>query len=64
MLKAVQGIFASKKWLMVIIGSAIIGVMQHFGVSETIMTIVGSLFGVGVLGQGAADLGKEAAKIK
>jgi len=60
MFNSIKTIIASKKWIMVIIGSAAVGLMQHFGVSGEIITMVASLFGVGVLGQGLADFGKSA----
>lgn len=62
MITALKTILSSKKWLMTIVAAAAVGIMQHFGVSHEIIAIVGSLFGVGVLGQGMADLGKEAKK--
>lgn len=60
MLESVKGILTSKKWLMVIIGSVVVGLMQHFGAPAEIITAVASLFGVGVAGQGMADFGKNA----
>jgi hypothetical protein len=52
---AIKGLFSSKKFWMVLIGSAAVGVMQYFGVSVEVIAIVAGLFGVNVLGQGIAD---------
>jgi hypothetical protein len=57
MFNSIKTILTSKKWIMVIIGSAAVGVMQHFGVSNEIITMVAGLFGVG---QGMSDFGKNA----
>jgi hypothetical protein len=62
MLSAIKGILTSKKWIMVIIGSAAVGIMQHFGVPQEIIVAIAGLFGVGVAGQGMADFGKNVPK--
>lgn len=61
MLTAVKGLLASKKFWLTVIGSAVVGGMHYAGISEAITVTVGSLFGVGVAAQGAADFGKVAA---
>lgn len=60
MFAKIKELFASKKFIMVLLGSAVVGAMQYAGVSHDIITTVASLFGVGVAGQGLADLGKNA----
>jgi len=60
MFNSMKAIFTSKKWIMVIIGSAAVGIMQHFAVPNEIITMVAGLFGVGIAGQGMADFGKNA----
>ena len=62
MLDAIKGIFGSKKALLAMIGSAIVGVLYHFQVPQEIITMVGTLFGVTIGAQGLADLGKGAKK--
>lgn len=62
MFAALKGLFTSKKFIMVVLGSAIVGALKYAGVSEDIITAVASLFGVGIAGQGLADLGKNAPK--
>jgi divalent metal cation (Fe/Co/Zn/Cd) transporter len=59
-----MGLFKSKKFL-VALGGVIAVVLSHFfGIAqETVMEIVALLVAF-IIGQGAADVGKEAAKIK
>lgn len=62
MLKTIKNLFTSKKFLMVILGSAIVAGMQYAGAPKEFIDTVALLFGTGVVGQGIADHGKEAAK--
>lgn len=61
MLTAIKGLFSSKKFWLTIVGSAVVGGLHYAGVSDAITLTIGSLFGVGVAAQGAADFGKVAA---
>lgn len=62
MFSALKGLLSSKKFWMVIIGSAVVSGLQQLHVPMEIIGTVAGLFGVGVAGQGLADFGKEAAK--
>ena len=48
----------SKKWYMTILGSVVVMVGDHYGVSAEILAMVTGLFGSYVVGQGIADKGK------
>ncbi len=61
MLTAIKGLFSSKKFWLTIAGSAVVAGMHYAGLPESLVVTVGSLFGVGVAAQGAADFGKVAA---
>lgn len=61
---AVKGLLSSKKFLSMILGTIIIGVMSHLGVDQELVKYTASFFGVGIGAYGLADLGKEKAKIE
>ena len=63
MLTAIKGILGSKKFWMTVVGSAVTGALTYFHAPADIIHIVGGLFGLGVVGQGIADIGKSAAQI-
>jgi len=58
MIAAFKGLFGSKKYYLVLIGSGVVGALQYAHAPSEIIAIVGGLFGVNVLGQGLADFGK------
>ena len=60
MLTTIKGLFTSKKFWMVMLGSVLVTVMTQMGMSADMIAWVGGLFGVGVLGQGLSDFGKGA----
>ena len=61
MLEAIKELFASKKFWLTIIGSAVVGGLTFAGVSQEIVLFVAGLFGLNALGQGMADFGKNKA---
>ena len=72
MLDALKGLFSSKKfWLSTILAPVVLGlvasILPAVGLSEEMVTMVvkwtAGIMGGGVLGIGAADLGKEAAAL-
>lgn len=61
---AIRGLLGSKKFWSAVIAAVCGAVCDHLGVDQqTIYGILG-LFGVQIAGQGLADAGKEAAKVK
>lgn len=62
MFKTIKDLFTSKKFLKVVIGSAVIAGLEYANAPKELIVFVGSLFGVGILSQGLADFGKEATK--
>lgn len=64
MLSALKGLLASKRFWMVVIGSGLVAGLNQLGVPQDIIVIVASFFGLNILTQGAADVGKEKAKIE
>ena len=46
----------SKKWYMTILGSVLVMVGDHYGVSVAVLSMITGLFGSYVVGQGVADL--------
>lgn len=64
MWKGIKGMFASKKFLITMVGTIIVAVMFHMQVSPELIQYVAGLFGVGIASQGLADMGKEKARIE
>lgn len=55
MLEAVKGIFASRKFWITVVGSAVVTGLSYAGVSQDIVMVVAGLFGINVGAQGYAD---------
>ena len=58
MLNAIKGILRSKKFWLTVSGSAVVGALKYFHISEEIIAIVAGLFGLNIAAQGMADFGK------
>lgn len=69
-MEAIKTLFKSKKFWLTIIGSAVVTLLVQVlpligidgEIAMQIVTYVAGFFGVNILGQGLADLGKEAKK--
>lgn len=59
MWQAMKGLMGSKKFWMTVIGSAVVGGLSYLHAPADVVQLVAGLFGVGVMGQGMADWGKE-----
>lgn len=57
-MSALKGLFGSKKFWLVVIGSVVVGVMKYFGLPEDVIMTIAGLFGLNILGQGLADTKK------
>ena len=64
MLDALKGLFTSKKFYMVVLGTVAVTVAQTLGLPEDTITAIAGFFGIGIAGIAAQDFGKEAAKLK
>ena len=64
MFKGLKDLFASKKFWLTIVGSALYAGLIMVGLPEDQALSVLGLFGVNVIGQAYADGGKEAAKVE
>ena len=62
MFNALKGLLGSKKFWIIVLGSAVVGGLQQLNVPVEVVKLIAGLFGVGVVGQGLADFGKEAVK--
>lgn len=58
MLQAIRELLKSKTSWVAIIGAAVVGIMQHFGLPLEIIQIIAGLFGLKIGQQALADLGK------
>jgi hypothetical protein len=61
---AVKDLMKSKKFWSAVIGAVVLGVTDHFGVNREVVFSIAGLFGLQIAGQGLADAGKEAARVK
>lgn len=53
-----KDLFCSKKFWLTVVGAGVCAGLHAAGASDQVVAIVGSLFGVNVLGQGMSDFGK------
>jgi hypothetical protein len=60
----VKGLLSSKKFLSMIVGTIVVGIMSHLNVDPELIKYTAGFFGVGIGAYGLADLGKEKAKIE
>ena len=63
-MSALKGLVGSKKFWSAVIGAVVLAVTDHFGVNKEIVFSIAGLFGLQIAGQGLADAGKEAAKVR
>ncbi len=59
MFEGLKALFKSKKFWLTVIGSAVVGGLKFAGVEDPLIMTIGSLFGLNIAAQGAADLKKK-----
>lgn len=59
---SIKALFASRKFWLTVVGSAVVGGMQLAGVNAEIIALVAGLFGISIVSRAIGDLGPTAPK--